>query len=110
MLVLSHAPLYNHCQREMRLFKEICDYFTSVMMFKSTNGLTTPYLTDSIVRGSETHDRNTRLANSYDVHVPSYNSEILKRSFVYNVSVRWNSLCNEIKLADNLLLNASIKI
>ena len=53
--------------------KERCDYFTSVMMFKAINGLTPPYLTDSIVRANETHDRNTRLANSYDVHVPSHN-------------------------------------
>ena len=75
---------------------------TSVMMFKAINGLTPPYLTDSIVRAIEAHDRNTRLANSYDVHVPSHNSEILKRSFVYNGSVLWNSLRHEVKLADNV--------
>ena len=82
--------------------KERCDYFTSVMMFKAINGLTPPYLTDSIVRANEAHDRNTRLASSYDVHVPSHNSEILKRSFVYNGSVLWNSLRHELKLADNV--------
>ena len=71
-------------------------------MFKAINGLTTPYLTDSIVRANEAHDRNTRLANSYDVHVLSHNSEILKRSFVYNDSVLWNSLRHEVKLADNV--------
>ena len=58
--------------------KERCDYFTPIMMFKAINGLTPPYLTDSIVRANEAHDRNTRLANSYDVHVPSHNSDILK--------------------------------
>ena len=57
------------------------------MMFKAINGLTPPYLTDSIVMASEAHDRNTRLTNSYDVHVPSHNNEILKRYFVYNGSV-----------------------
>ena len=51
---------------------------------------------------SEAHDRNTRLTNSYDVHVPSHNGEILKRSFVYNGSVLWNSLRYELKLADNV--------
>ena len=80
------------------------------MMFKAINGLASPYLTDSIVRASETHDRNTRLANSYDVHVPSNNSEILKRSFVYNGSGLRNSFCNEVKLADNVLLGACLKI
>ena len=82
--------------------KERCDYFTSVMLFKAINGLTPPYLTDLIVRAHEAHDRNTGLANSYDVHVPSHSSEILKRSFVYNGSVLWNSLRHEVKLADNV--------
>ena len=82
--------------------KERCDYFTAVMMFKAIDGLTPAYLTDSIVMASEAHDRNTRLTNSYDVHVPSHNSEILKRSFVYNGSVLWNSLRHEVKLADNV--------
>ena len=50
---------------------------------------------------SEAHDHNTRLTNSNDVHVPSHNSEILKRSFVYNGSVLWNSHCH-VKLADNV--------
>ena len=71
-------------------------------MFNAINGLTPPYLTDSIVRANEAHDRNTRVANSYDVHVLSHNSEILKRSFVYNGSVLWNSLHHEVKLADNV--------
>ena len=50
----------------------------------------------------EAHDRNTRLTNSYDVHVPSHNSEILKRSFGYKGIVLWNSLRHEVKLADNV--------
>ena len=82
--------------------KERCDYFTSIMMYKAINGLTPPHLTDSIVRANEAHDRNTRLPNSYDVHVPSHNSEILKRSFVYNSGVLLNSLRHEVKLADNV--------
>ena len=71
-------------------------------MFKAINGITPPYLTDSIVRANEAHDLNTRLADSYDVHVPSHNSEILKRSFAYNGSVIWNSLRHEVKLADTV--------
>ena len=82
--------------------KERRDYFTAVMMFKAINGLTPAYLTDSIVMASKAHDRNTRLTNSYDVHVPPHNSEILKRSLVYNGSVLWNSLRHEVKLAYNV--------
>ena len=76
--------------------KERCDYFTAVMMFKAINGLTPAYLTDSIVMANKAHNHNTRLTNSYDVHVPSHDSEILKRSFVYNGSVLWNSLRHDI--------------
>ena len=82
--------------------KERCDYFTPIMMYKSINGLTAPHLTDSIVRTNEARDRNTRLANSYDVHVLSHNNEILNRSFVYNGSVLWNNLRHEVKLADTV--------
>ena len=71
-------------------------------MFKAKNGLTTPYPTDSIVIANWTHYRNTRLENSYDVHVPSHNSEILKGYFVNDGSVLWNSLGHELKLADNV--------
>ena len=71
-------------------------------MFKAVNGLTPPYLIDSIIRANEAHDRNTRLAHSDDVHVPSHDSRILKRFFVYNGSVLWNSLRYEVKAADNV--------
>ena len=50
----------------------------------------------------EAHDRYTRLANSYDAHVPSHSSEISKRRFAYNGSVQLNSIRHEIKLADNV--------
>ena len=51
---------------------------------------------------SEAHNRNTRLTNSYDVHVQPHNSEILKRSFIYNGSVLWNSLRHKVKIADTV--------
>ena len=49
---------------------------------------------------SETHHRNTRQTYSFNGHVPSHNSEILKRSFVYNASVLWRSLRHEV--SDNV--------
>ena len=45
-------------------------------MFKASNGLTAPCPTDSNVIASEAHHRNIRLADIYDVHVPSHNSGI----------------------------------
>ena len=82
--------------------QERCNYFTALLMYKPINGLTPLHLTDSLVRACDVHDRNTRLSNSKDVHVPPHKSNILKRSFIYNGSVIWNNLPSEIKRAENL--------
>ena len=66
---------------------ERCEYFTAMLMFKAINGLVPNYLSDSIVMAGESHDRDTRLSESLDVHIPSHNSSALKRSFIYNGSV-----------------------
>ena len=47
---------------------------------QTLNGLTPPYLTDSIVMASVAHDSNTRLTNQFDIQVLFHNNEILKRS------------------------------
>ena len=76
---------------------ERCEYFTAMLMFKAMNGLVPNYLSNSIVMAGEAHDRNTRFSESQDVHIPSHNSSALKRSFIYNSSVPWNALPEEIK-------------
>ena len=72
--------------------QERCDYFTAVLMYKAIHGLTPMYMTDNIVIAGETHDRDTRLSDSNDVNIPPHNSDVLKRSFIYNGSVIWNNL------------------
>ena len=79
-----------------------CSHFTALLMYKSIHGLTPLHLTDSLVMANDVHDRNTRLTNSNDVHVPPHKSNILKRSFIYNGSVVWNNLPSEIKMAENV--------
>ena len=81
---------------------ERCEHFTAMLMFKAINGLVPNYLSDSIVMAGEAHDRDTRLSESLDVHIPSHNSSALKRSFTYNGSVLWNALPEEIKASDSL--------
>ena len=71
-------------------------------MFKAINGLVPNYLSDSIVMAGEAHNRNTRLSESLDVHIPSHNSSALARSFMYNGSVLWNALPEEIKESDSV--------
>ena len=82
--------------------QERCDYFTAVLMFKAIRGLTPMYMTDNIVMAAETHDRDTRLSNSNDVNIPPHNSDVLKRSFIYNGSVIWNKLPDEIRMATDV--------
>ena len=72
------------------------------MLFNSVDGLTIAYRTDSMAMAIEAHDRNSRLTHSFYIQMPPNNSENLKCSFVYNGSVLWNSLCHEIKVADNV--------
>ena len=73
-------------------------YLTACMMFKAVNGLTPNYISDNVAMARDMHDRDTRLSRSNDVHIPPHNSAILKRSFVYNGSVVWNNLSEEVKV------------
>ena len=69
-------------QREMRLFyinNDIRSYqwrYTPIFNWFDSKGY------------NEAYNRNTRSANSYDAHVPSHNSEILKRS-LYTMAVSY---------------------
>ena len=81
---------------------ERCEYFTAMLMFKAINKIVPNYLSDSNVMAGETHDRDTRLSESLDVHIPSHNSSTLKRSFICNSSVLWNALPEVIKASDSI--------
>ena len=59
-------------------------------------------MTDNIVMAGETHDRDTRLSDSNDVNIPPYNSDVLKRSCIYNGSVIWNNLPDAIRMATDV--------
>ena len=83
--------------------QERCDYFTAVLMYKSVHGLAPVYLTDNVVMAGEIHDRDTRLSHSNDVHIPPYNTDVLKRSFIFNGGVIWNKLPDEIRMANDVL-------
>ena len=76
---------------------ECFTYLTVCMMFKAINGLTPNYISDNVTMARDMHDRDTRLSRSNGVHIPPHNSAILKRSFMYNGSVVWNNLSEELK-------------
>ena len=55
-------------------------------MFTAIHGLTLMYMTDNIAMAGETHDQNTTLSDSSEVNIPPNDSDVLKRSFIYNGS------------------------
>ena len=59
-------------------------------------------MTDNIVLAGETHDPDTRLSDSNDVNIPPHNSDILKLSFIYNGSVIWINVPDEIMMASDV--------
>ena len=71
-------------------------------MYKAIHGLTPMYMTDNIVMAEETHDQDTKLSDSNDVNIPPLNSDVLKQSFIYNGSVIWNNLPDEIRMATDV--------
>ena len=71
-------------------------------MYKAIHGLPPMYMTDNIVMARETHNRDTRLSDSNDVNIAPHDSDVLERSFIYNGSVIWNSLLDEIRVATDL--------
>ena len=72
-------------------------------MYKAIHGLTPMYMTDTIVMAGETHDRDTKLSDSNDVNIPPHNSDVLTRSFIYNGSVIWNNIPDEIRMATDVV-------
>ena len=83
--------------------QERCDYFTAVLMYKSVHGLAPMLLTDNVVMVGEIHERDTRLSHSNDVHIPPHNTDIFKRSFIFNCGVIWNKLPDEIWMVKGVL-------
>ena len=82
-------------------FDERVHYFTALLMFKCIHGLAPNYLSDQIVMACEVHNRNTRLADLYNVQVPEAKTKIYEQSLMYNGALVWNSLPDIIKEAPN---------
>ena len=89
-------------QLKWQTMQERINYFLSIHIFNCIHGNAPQNLVNSIVMACEVHDVNTRLANSFNVVVPEYRTEIYKRSFIYRASIVWNELPESIKECNNL--------
>ena len=66
-------------------------------MFNCIHGNAPLHLVNSIVMCCETHNVNTRLANTMNVDVPYARTELYKRSAIYRASIIWNSMPDNLK-------------
>ena len=68
------------------------DYFVSTLMYKCLNDMAPTRIMNEINKASDTHDVNTRLANTDDLYIPEPNCELFRHSFRYYGPSLWNGL------------------
>ena len=73
------------------------------LMFKCTNGLAPPYLTEMLKLSTDVHQYHTRFSNNGYI-LPAVKSELGKKSFCYAGPCTWNSLSQEARGAQNLTI------
>jgi len=82
------------------------DYFKSLMMFKSLNGLAPDYLANMFTLLSATHDVNTRQAAAGQLALPptenGHDIECFKSSFSYSGVQLWNNLDIDLRNSNNV--------
>ena len=61
--------------------------FIALLMFQAIHGLTTTFVSNTIVMAGEMHDRDTRRSNSYDVNTILYNLYVHQWFFISNGSI-----------------------
>jgi hypothetical protein len=79
-------------------------YFTSVLMFKAFNNLTSDTVCDRFSLTNVIHGYNTRFANSDTFHLPKPRTNYLKRSLSYKGANIWNKLSAHVKQSENIYI------
>ena len=68
------------------------DYFVATLMYKCINDIAPVRISNEITKVSDTHDVNTRLANTDDLYIPEPKCELFRHSFRYYGPSLWNTL------------------
>lgn len=76
-------------------------YNSAIMMYKILYGQSTDYLHECYQKRSETNIYQLR-NSEVDVSLPKPNTNYLKKSFLYNGGLIWNSIPKEIRLSTSL--------
>ena len=78
------------------------DYFTSILVYKSLNGLLPAYMSDMFSFVRDFNERPTRSAFTNNLYIPKVNKTLFRQSLLVNGPVIWNSLPNAIQEARTL--------
>ena len=77
-------------------------FHTSILSFKSLNGMAPSYLQSKFVKRNTVHDLNTRSSMAGDLHIPRPRAVKYKQSLSYKGPYTWNSLPRSVREADDL--------
>ena len=78
--------------------RRICH--TAIWTYRCLKGYAPPYLGDLFVPTSKIHQRHTRQSNG--LYIPRPKTNYLKRSFVYQGTLTWNSLPESMRIVSSL--------
>ena len=81
--------------------KERIDYFLCLTMFKCLNGKAPFYMQNEISYVNDISERTTT-KRAYDIHLPSFTSNIKEKSVYVRGAKVWNKLPCEIKCIHNI--------
>ena len=80
----------------------IFKYHTSLMVYKTLNGLAPEYLQNLFTKTSEMHSRNLQSVENDDLRVPFARTNYFLKSFSVEGSKQWNSLPTELRQIQTL--------
>ena len=83
--------------------KEMIDFETATMVYKSLHGLAPPYMQDTFHKLSDCRNRALRSTET-DLEIPRYKTSNGQQSFLYHGVIVWNRLSTESKTASSLAI------
>lgn len=83
-------------------FPNRVQYHTCIMVYKAINGQAPEYLSNLLVKSSESHSKSLRSGDREDLRVPFSRTSYYERSFSITGAKAWNSLPNHVRQSSDL--------
>ena len=82
--------------------EERINYYLSITMYNCVYGHAPMNLCNCIIMASEANDRDTRINDTLQAHIPYCRTNSLKKSFMFRGSNIWNTLPENVKNANSV--------